>query len=167
MYYKAEPYAGPVITRCSDCGLKSYETSGSSYIQTVGRIAEQWTDDYPDRMTAAEEIASDLEDLKDELECNLDNIPEQLQDGAAGSLLQERIEELESAIDELQSIDYEEFEQNAREEAEFSVGDYDPEDEDCEFESQEEWEEAVQDAMEDVDNLVSEAIWEALSSLTY
>ena len=167
MYYKAEPYVGPVITRCSSCGLKSYETSGSSYIQTIGRLVEDWRSEYSDMQSAAEDIASAIEDLKDELECNLENIPEQLQDGAAGSLLQERIEELEDCINSLQDIDYDEIADNARYEAESSIGEFDPEDEDREYETEEEWEEAVNDEMEDVDDLVAEAIDEALSCLSY
>lgn len=167
MYYKAEPYAGPVITRCSDCGLRSYETSGSSYIQTIGRLVENWRVEYADMNCAAEDIASELEDLKDELESNLENIPEQLQDGAAGTLLQERIEELEDCISALQDIVYDDIAEEAWNSASDSIGEFDPGDEDRDYATVEEWTEAVNDEMDDVDDLVADAIDEALSYLSY
>lgn len=168
-YLKAEPYVGPAIIRCVGCGLKPYETSGSSYIQRVGALVEGWRDVYSDTSTAAEDIASELEDIKSELEDNLYNIPEQLQDGAAGSLLQERIEELEDVINELEYVDYEELRDEVREEAETSIGEFDPEDPDCEYATEEEWEQAIEDEMWniDVDARVGDAIDEALSSLSY
>lgn len=168
-YLKAEPYVGPAIIRCVGCGLKQYETSGSSYIQRIGALVEGWRDTYGDMTTAAEDIVSELEDIKDELEDNLYNIPEQLQDGAAGSLLQERIEELEDAISELESVDYYEIQDEVRDEAEDEVGEFDPEDPDREYATEEEWEQAIQDEMWniDVDARVGDAIDEALSSLSY
>lgn len=165
-YLKAEPYQGPAIIRCESCGLKGYETSGSYYIQQIGDLVENWMDNYGDMQTACEEIISELENIKDELESNLDNIPEQLQDGAAGSLLQERIEEIEGVISELEYVDYESICDEAREEAEREIGEFDPEDPDCDYQTEEEWEQAVNEAM-NTDDMMSDAINDALSSLTY
>lgn len=119
--------------------------------------------------TAAEDIASELEDIRSELEDNFYNIPEQLQDGAAGSLLQERMDEIEDVISELESVDYYEIQDEVRDEAETEVGEFDPEDPDREYATEEEWEQAIQDEMWniDVDARVGDSIDEALSSLTY
>lgn len=169
-YLKAEPYSGPPIIRCTECGLKGYETSGSYYIQRVGALVENWRDTYGDYTTAAEDIASELEDIRGELEDNFYNIPEQLQDGAAGSLLQERMDEIEDVIVELESIDYDEIRDEVHDEAVDELdGEFDPTDPDREFETLEEWEQALEDKMWDldVDARVGDAIDEALSSLTY
>lgn len=168
-YLKAEPYMGPPIIRCTDCGLRGYETSRSSYIQQIGALVETWRDIYGDMTTAAQDIVSELENIRDELEDNFYNIPEQLQDGAAGSLLQERMDEIDDVISELESVDYYELQDEVRDEAETEVGEFNPDDPDREYETQEEWEDAVQDKMRDldVDARVGDAIDEALASLSY
>jgi len=112
-YLYAEPAFRPKIVRCVKCGLEPYETSSSDYIQTVGRICSKWQEDYGCDETTAESIMSDLEDLKDQCEENYDNIPEQLQDGDAGSTLQERIDNLEEVMNELDIIDYESMKDEA------------------------------------------------------
>jgi hypothetical protein len=66
-----------------------------------------------------EEIAdliSSFESLRDEQQEKLDNMPEGLQQGATGELLQERIDQCESIIGELETIDSE-LEDDASEEA--------------------------------------------------
>ena len=51
-------------------------------------------------------IIGEIEDLRDECEEKLDNMPEQLQDTSdAGMLLQERIEALDGWINDLENID--------------------------------------------------------------
>ena len=52
-----------------------------------------------------EEIRESLEDLRDTCQESFDNIPEQLQEATAGEILQERIDNLDSAISELENID--------------------------------------------------------------
>lgn len=52
-----------------------------------------------------DEMVSDLEALKQECEDNRSNIPDHLQDGDSGTLLQERADALDDAINELQGID--------------------------------------------------------------
>ena len=54
-----------------------------------------------------DEIKSDLESLRDTCQESFDNIPEQLQEAPAGQTLQERIENLDSAISEFEDIDTE------------------------------------------------------------
>lgn len=50
---------------------------------------------------------SELEDLKYELEDKFNNIPEQLQYGNAGEILQERIDALDEAISNIENYKYE------------------------------------------------------------
>lgn len=167
-YLKATPYRRSPIIRCIECGLKSYETSGSEYIKSVGAIVENWQEDYGTSDGTAEEIASALEEIKETQEESLDNIPENLREGDTGCMLQERIDALEDVISELEQISFEDLKDETREEAESNVGEYDPDDSECGFDSEEEWENAVAEEMDSlvVDSYI-EAIDEALSALEY
>ncbi len=53
-----------------------------------------------------EDIASRLRELGGECQGNLDNMPEGLQQGSTGELLQERVSAMETAADEFESIDF-------------------------------------------------------------
>lgn len=57
-----------------------------------------------------DDVVSQLEDLKSECESNLENIPDNLKEASSGQLLQERIDALESAIDEFGGLDMDDFE---------------------------------------------------------
>lgn len=52
-------------------------------------------------------LINDLNDIKDELQDRLDNMPESLQQGDTGQLLQDRIDAIESAISDSESIYFE------------------------------------------------------------
>lgn len=60
-----------------------------------------------DLASIVDSIKDDLENLKDETQGSLDNMPESLQSSPTAELLQERIDALDSAISELESIDLE------------------------------------------------------------
>lgn len=104
-YYRGEVNFGPTFIRCEKCGLKHWEVTSSDYLLSVGPIVYEWAENYSLDEDGIASIISDIEEIIDELESRLDNIPEQLQDADAGQLLQERIDGLESARDELESID--------------------------------------------------------------
>ena len=53
----------------------------------------------------AVDIVGQLEELRDETQESRDNMPEALQDAPTGELLQERVDALESAISEIESIE--------------------------------------------------------------
>lgn len=91
----------PDIVRCVKCGLKSYEVTTSDYLRAVGEITSEWQENGYDFQTIADELTS----IRDEQQYRLDNMPEQLQDSDTGTMLQERIDGLDAAIDELESID--------------------------------------------------------------
>lgn len=165
-YLHATPYKRPTIIRCTSCGLKSYETSGSEYIREIGSIIEDWRENYPIEDGTAEEIATTLEDLRDQQQESLDNMPENLQGGDTGCMLQERIDSLESAIDELNDISWESCEEDARSEAEHELGEYDPES--SEYETEDEYKEELEEKVEELtEEKYSESIDEALSNITY
>lgn len=89
------------VRRCLKCGLKSYELSTSEYTKSIGAIVEDWERDYGVEDGVWLAIADALQEVLDETQESFDNIPYQLQDGDTGNLLQERIEQLEQAIQEL------------------------------------------------------------------
>lgn len=60
-----------------------------------------------DLQSEVENLISELESYRDELQERFDNIPEQLQEGEAGTILQERIGALDNAISELEGVDLE------------------------------------------------------------
>lgn len=165
-YLKATPYRRPTIYRCTKCGLKSYETSGSEYVKEVGSIVEDWEESYSLGETTAEDIASTLEDIKDSQQDSLDNMPENLQYGDTGQMLQERIDSLESVIDELNDISWEDCESEAREEAENEMGEYDSDDK--EYDSEEDFKEALEETVTELqEEKYRDLIEEALSGLEY
>ena len=65
--------------------------------------------------SCVEDIASRIREIGDECEEKRGNMPEQLQDSASGELLQERKDACDSAADELEAIDFGEFEPDEEE----------------------------------------------------
>ena len=116
-YYRGELNFMPSIIRCSSCGLKWYEVTTSDYIRDVGAIVEDWQESFAVQDGVWEEIASNLEEIMDGCSERLENMPEQLQEESeAGQRLQERVDGLESATDELRDCSMEEFLQAGYEE---------------------------------------------------
>lgn len=89
------------VRRCLKCGLKFYELSTSDYTRSIGAIVEDWEQDYGIEDGVWTAIADALQEVLDGTQESFDNIPYQLQDGDTGNLLQERMEQLEQAIQEL------------------------------------------------------------------
>ena len=110
-YLYATPMHRAKMIRCTKCGLKSYETSGSEYVQTIGALGDNWRTEYG--IDNIEGIIDTLTELMDNAQDSLDNMPEQLQYGPTGEMLQERIDGLESAISELEDIDVESAKEDA------------------------------------------------------
>ena len=95
----------PVI-RCTSCGLKGYELSTSSYVQSVGAIVEDWMDNYGICDGVWDALADELEAIRDTCEESLENMPEGLQEGDVGQLLQDRMDALDDAADTLRDMDF-------------------------------------------------------------
>ena len=71
------------------------------------KIEEFEPEDIEDVATFVDDIRSDAESLRDECQEHLDNMPEQLQDSDSGQTLQERIDNLDSVIGDIDSFDSE------------------------------------------------------------
>lgn len=126
-YIRGEINFGPSIIRCTSCGLRHYEVTTSDYIRQVGEIVENWRENYPSDTSGIDDLVSTLEEIRDDLEGKLDNMPDGLRDGDTGNLLADRIDNLESAISDLESID----ESEVMEEVWSQISDdFDEEDED-------------------------------------
>lgn len=67
-----------------------------------------------------ESTISDIENLRDETQDKLDNMPEQLQSSNSGEILQERIDTLDSVISDLETLrdEYDEIQNREKEEDE-------------------------------------------------
>lgn len=168
-YYRGElNFARPII-RCADCGLESWEVTTSDFQLSVGRIANKWREDFDASADGVNDIISSLEEIRDDLECRLDNMPEGLRDADTGCLLQERIDMLESVISDLEDID----EDTLKEEV---LDEYEPDsDEDIKSESEDdddddeekEWDDENEDLTSALAEKYEEYIDEALSNIEY
>ena len=109
-YYKGEINFGPTIIRCTDCGLKSYEVTTSDWVMNVGQLLDNYSSEYTICEDGVNDIISAIEEIRDDQQDRLDQMPEQLQDSSsAGELLNERIDACENAISDLESINYEDL----------------------------------------------------------
>lgn len=101
---------------------RASQLTQSGYLSTLYGITEQIEDfsaDSAEELTSfAEDIKGQLEELRDTTQESLDNMPENLQNSPTAELLQERVDALESAIDEFDGLDlhYEEKEEEELEE---------------------------------------------------
>lgn len=105
IYYRGIINFHPDIIRCSKCGLKYWEVTTSDYLLAVGPILNEWQENDMNHESISEELSS----IRDDLQDRLDNMPEQLQESDTGQLLQERIDGLEAACNELDCIDYDDI----------------------------------------------------------
>ena len=150
-YLKGTPFRRSPVIRCTKCGLRSWELSSSDYVQGVGRVCDCWEEDYGCDEDTAQNIADELSNILDDTQDSLDNMPEGLQEGDTGQLLQERIDNLASAISDLEAIDYDNIK-----EGELGDSDYDS----LTDEAKEEMNEAIKSSLR-------EEIESALSCLDY
>ena len=152
-YWKGIPFRRSPIIRCLKCGIYRWECSSSEYTQNVGRVYDCWQEDYELGADTAQEIIAELTNIQDMCQDSLDNMPEGLQEGDTGQLLQERIDSLQCAIDDLDFIDYEAIKNNTENDydGEYVVGS-------SEYQSEIE---------EEIESQLIDAINEALEQLDY
>lgn len=95
---------------------KQSQLTQSEFWGAIYSLQEQheYAPSYDDIESAIEEIKSELENIKDETQGKYDNMPQGLQDGDSGQLLQERADTLESVISDLDGVDTS-FEEGERE----------------------------------------------------
>lgn len=127
-YYWTFRYGGK---RKSKTPPSRSQLTQSSFLQQLYDLQDkQWNSE--DLESEIQEFIQSLEELKDECEISLDNIPEQLREAPAGETLQERIDNLEDWISELESIETEIDEEELKQAAadEFDHDEYDENNED-------------------------------------
>jgi signal transduction histidine kinase len=114
---------------------RASQLTQSGYLSTLYGIAEQIEDfsaDSAEELTNfVEDIKGQLEELRDTTQESLENMPENLQYSPTAELLQERVDALETAINEFDGfdLDYDEKEEEELEELVAEENDIDTEDE--------------------------------------
>lgn len=88
---------------------KPSQLTQSTFYSTLLSVQESQPafSDISDVESWTEEARSELENLKDEIEGNLSNMPDSLQQGDTGQLMQERIDGLYELISGLENLDFE------------------------------------------------------------
>lgn len=104
MYYFAQIKTGPRSSRTirQKDPIKRSQLTTSEYLSTLYGLCEQ-TDDTND-LEDFRTIAEDLRELGQEQRDKFDNMPEGLQQGDTGQMLEERAEACESAADEIETL---------------------------------------------------------------
>lgn len=112
---KGQPYLywefaySPKSIRCAApaCSPKPKDLTRSAFWGTVYGIQEEkWdADNIDDMVSRKEDVVGQLEELRDEQEEKKSNMPDSLQDGATGEILQERYDALDGVINNLEGVD--------------------------------------------------------------
>lgn len=167
-YYKGEINFGPTIIRCSDCKLEAWEVTTSDWQLSTGEIINRWEVNYGLSDSTPDELRDEIENIMDDQQERLDNMPEGLQEGDVGQLIQERIDACEAAMDELDNIDIDSLKADA-------LSDYICDDEDDNYDDMDydevlekletEDPSAAADLVAKFEELLSDAIVEALNNL--
>jgi DNA-directed RNA polymerase subunit RPC12/RpoP len=148
---------------CQNCKFKRSETTSSEYLSQLWALQDDFVIDGEE---SVESLISELETLRDEQQDKLDNMPEGLQEGDTGQLIQERLDSVDDAINTLESLEWPD-EEEARKEIEEEYAD-DDEDEDEEETSEEESKDAFERLVADrMQELTDEVVEEAQEALGY
>jgi hypothetical protein len=101
-YWWAFRYGGK---RTSKTPPRQSQLTQSEFWGAVYGLQEREQPDFESLNDTVDEIKSELEQLRDEQEEKKSNMPEGLQEGATGELLQNRYDSIESAIGDLENVD--------------------------------------------------------------
>jgi uncharacterized phage infection (PIP) family protein YhgE len=103
MYWFAEVKTGPrsSITIRSKTPIPRSRLTASEFLSTAYDLSDRLTD--ASSLEELNDLKGDFENLRDETQEKLDNMPEGLQQGSTGELLQERIDQIESLLTEIES----------------------------------------------------------------
>ena len=106
-YYKVEAMYQRTKIRCIHCKPERSELTGSEYYSWLWDLQDHVAERYDLRSEEGrDELYSELENMRDELQDKLDNMPEQLQYASSGETLQERIDSIEDALNELDNAEF-------------------------------------------------------------
>ena len=149
-YYKITAMYTKPYYRCKNHAPERSELTSSEYLSWLYDLQDNLTDRYDLKEEGIiDELISELENQRDELQDKFDNIPEQLQDGDAGQTLQNRIDSLDDVISDLESLDYPE-----KEEIERSDYDSDEDYEEALKEIEDKFEEALDDYVSEIEDYI-------------
>jgi hypothetical protein len=85
---------------------KRSQLTQSSFLQTLYTLQDEFIFDDEDPGSSRDELINEIENLRDECQYSLSNMPEHLQETSdSGLMLQERIEALEAWASELEQVD--------------------------------------------------------------
>lgn len=171
-YEMKQVMVDPFDIMCGECQEHEIEVWEEVSVEGLHEIHEQslqadkWMTDSDKQQY--EDMNGELEDIRDMAQDSLDNMPESLQESDTGQLLQERIDMLDGAIDELNSVEYGMNEDELHEEAGNELGEFNSE---SEYKTEEEYTKAIEEKVgelkEEKLEEYADAIDEALSSLEY
>lgn len=167
-YYKGEINFQLTIIRCADCKLEAWEVTTSDWQLSTGAIINRWEENYGLSDSTPEELHDEIESIMDDQQERLDNMPESLQEGDVGQLIQERIDACEAAMDELDNIDIDSLKADALSEyiGDDEDGNYDDMGYDEVLEKLEKEDpSAAADLVAKFEELLSDAIVEAINNL--
>lgn len=115
---------GRRFDRCQSCKPRPSELIGSPFLRAMAGEAERIDDeietfeeghDVAALQAAIEEVAQAIREAGEEAQGSFDNMPEGLQEGETGQLLQQRAERCEEIADELEELELETiFRDNAK-----------------------------------------------------
>lgn len=123
-YRWAKGRYGPKMVRCMSpsCSFKQSELTTSEYSSRLLEAQEAFESavidaaSIDDLKSAQSDAVAAVRELSDEQREKLDNMPEGLQQGDTGQLLEQRADACESLADELEGVDIEEPENTGEEE---------------------------------------------------
>lgn len=99
---------------------RASQLTSSEFMSTYYGIQESVEDfettDLDELASFVDDIKSSLEELRDETDDKFNNMPDSLQGGPTGELLQERVDSLDSTISEFEDIDFD-FEEPSEEDS--------------------------------------------------
>ena len=95
----------------ADFEISSLSGTGTATIRVKPKAVNEDMNNIKEQVLEVVVQGVEREELRDETQDKLDNMPEQLQEADTGQLLQERIEALENAINEFGCLDDLEYEE--------------------------------------------------------
>lgn len=119
-YYKIEEMYRATRYRCEHCKPERSELTGSEYYSWLWDLQDHLEERYDLRSEECkDELYSELENVRDELQDKWDNIPESLQYSPNAEMIQERIDSLDDAMNELDNLEYPEKDEDAEDDSEY------------------------------------------------
>lgn len=98
---------------------KRSQLTQSSFLQSLYELQDNFSFDQDDPGSSRDELINEIENLRDECQSSLENMPEHLRETSdSGLMLQERIEALEAWVSDLEQVDCEIDEELSDEERE-------------------------------------------------